>query len=169
MAPSNKAASGERRRGIYRVIPDHGMTRRHGKSPEHWGINMPKPAHIDNDTWRRMIAYGGDPYLPQQIKVEVLSLWGSEYWTLEEFQTMMKDAFSKVPAEFHAQAIIDFEGGDSESSGHFEIYFYRPSTKEEIEERAQRFIDYAREQQESERQLFNQLKQKYEPGNPGIR
>lgn len=122
---------------------------------------MPKPANIDDETWRLMIDYGGDPYVPRQIKVDLLSEWSSADWTLPAFAELIASCLAKCPSEFRERAVVDFEGGDSESSGHFEIYYHRPETMAEMKVNAARYLEYVEGRKKAERDTYENLKRKF--------
>lgn len=117
----------------------------------------------DEETRRLVFGYcGGDPREPEAISVQVLWEYDDE-WTLDGFQALVADAIAKIPPEYRASARVTLEQADPDGcGGHLAITYVRPTNEQEIAERVERALSYARKKQREELEVYERLKRKFE-------
>jgi hypothetical protein len=96
----------------------------------------------------------------RKVTRTVFSEYGEESWALEDFLADIEEAVAEIPGDKRAVATVELEGGYDEST-RLKISYPDVESDDELRERIERAVAYARNRKAEERAEFERLKAKY--------
>lgn len=99
----------------------------------------------------------------REIKCELEDWWSDHSEPMGDFVKRISGLFDSIPEEWKHTAVVEFDGGSTEVSGHVEFFYVRQQTDEEVAAEKARHRQYAAESERAERKRYEELKAKYDP------
>ena len=122
---------------------------------------MKTEMELDEETLAFIFAYcGRDPRQRKEVTREAFCEYGSEEWSLAEFQEIIAAAIESIPPERREAARVELEGGYDESTC-LKISYADWQSDEEVAKDVASALRYANEKLARERIEFERLKRKF--------
>ena len=122
-----------------------------------------RPEDFDSETLQLMYGYAGrELFSRRSITEEVFSDDGNTSWDFQDFLDDMAEALAKVPSPLRAKVTVELTRCDCDYGvGGLTVSYKRPETDEELAQRVDSALGYARQKQREERAIFDRLKEKF--------
>jgi hypothetical protein len=113
-----------------------------------------------DDEIREICQYyaGKDFDQPREVDVEVLNE-SQNQWTLDEFVALVGQAAARIPDELLESARVELDAMDDDSK--LIISYKTMESAEEVQDRIDRSVQYAKDRLASEREAYERLKRKF--------